>query len=308
MKRDILTFAEINKVELEQLLESTDELKEALSDGHLEKPFKNKSAVLIFEKPSTRTRVSFEIALWQLGVQPIVLNSTDMQLGRGETIEDTGRVLSRYCDIIIIRTFKHENVEKLASSASVPVINALSDMYHPCQALADLFTIREIKGDLKGRKIAYTGDGNNVCHSLLLAAATAGMDMAVAAPSRYMPDRKVVEKAEEIALTNRCSVLVTDDVSLAVKEADVLYTDVWVSMGDEEEALDRIKVLKDYQINEDVLSMANEDAIVMHCMPAHRGEEITSGVMDGQSSVVFEQAENRLHAQKALLKWILGSD
>lgn len=300
-----MTFAEIDSDELDELLDSARALKAGQKEGRADKPLKEKTGVLIFEKPSTRTRVSFEVAFWQLGGLPIVLNSTDMQLGRGETIEDTGQVISRYTDIVVIRSNKHENVTMLAKAATVPVINALSDMYHPCQALADMFTIKEIRGGLRGRKMAYIGDGNNVCNSLMLAAATAGLNISVATPYKYAPDRGVEAKALEIAAKKDSKVIVTEDLAEAVKDADVLYTDVWVSMGDEKEAESRKNELAGYQLNERVLGMAKEDAIVMHCMPAHRGEEITGSVFDGPRSVVLDQAENRLHAQKALLKWLL---
>lgn len=305
LSKDFLTFDELDKADLKALLDKATEIKERLKKGHREKLLDGKSVALIFEKPSTRTRISFEVGLFQLGAHAVVLNGQDMQLGRGESIEDTGRVISRYCDAIVIRTFGQDKLEKLAQAASVPVVNALSDEYHPCQALADMLTIREKKDALEGLNLTYLGDGNNVCNSLMLAAATAGMNITVGCPNEYAPNKKVVKKAREIARENASSVVITDDAMKAAHQADILYTDVWVSMGDEKDARQRVSVLQPYRINEEIMSVASVDAIVMHCLPAHRGKEIDAEVLEGPNSVVFDQAENRLHAQKALLVELL---
>ena len=259
---------------------------------------------LIFEKPSTRTRVSFEVGVVQLGAHPLVLSSAELQLGRGETIEDTGRVLSRYVDAIVLRTFEQERLEVLAGAATVPVVNSLSEFEHPCQALADLFTIRERLGGPGGRTLAYLGDGNNVAHSLLLAGAKAGMTVRVATPPGFEPIPQVVQRAMEIAAETGGAVNVTSDPVDAVAGADVLYTDVWASMGREAEADERSLVFQSYQLNQKLVEIAGDGVIVMHCLPAHRGQEITAEVIDGPHSVVWDQAENRLHTQKALLLFL----
>lgn len=261
---------------------------------------------MIFEKPSTRTRVSFEVAISEAGGTPIVLSASDMQLGRGETIEDTGRVLSRYVQAIVLRTFDQERLEVLAGAADAAVINALSDFEHPCQILADLLTVREHKGPLAGLTLAYLGDGNNVTHSLLLGGAKMGMRIQVATPPGYEPIPQVVERAEEIAAETGGSIFVSNDPAAGAAGADVLYTDVWASMGQEEEAIERKLVFPSYIIDADAVARADSNAIVMHCLPAHRGEEIAADVIDGPRSVVFDQAENRLHTQKALLIWALS--
>jgi ornithine carbamoyltransferase len=265
-----------------------------------------RSAALIFEKSSTRTRVSFEVGIAQLGGHPLTLSASDLHLGRGETIEDTGRVLSRYVDVIVLRTFEQERLEVLAEAASVPVINSLSDFEHPCQALADLLTIREHLGDLAGRVLTYVGDGNNVAHSLLLAGAKAAMTVRVATPIGFEPIPQVVDRAAEIAAESGGSIEVGTDPMTAAKGAHVLYTDVWASMGQEGEAEERALVFRPYQLNGSLIEVADPDVIVMHCLPAHRGEEIADAAIDGERSVVFDQAENRLHTQKALLVFLLG--
>jgi ornithine carbamoyltransferase len=264
-----------------------------------------RSVALIFEKPSTRTRVSFEVAVHQQGGHAVVLDGARMQLGRGETIEDTARVLSRYVGAIVLRTAGHDRLTRLASAATVPVINALSDLAHPCQALADLLTIRQHRGATDGFTLTYLGDGNNVAHSLLLAGASAGMHVRVATPPGYEPLPQVVADAEKVAADNGGSVLVTTDPRGACEGADGLYTDVWVSMGQESEAAERRLPFVPYTLDEAKVALAAPDALVMHCLPAHRGEEITAGVVDGPQSVVFDQVENRLHAQAALLGWLV---
>jgi ornithine carbamoyltransferase len=262
------------------------------------------TVALIFEKPSTRTRVSFEVGVVQLGAHPLVLSATDLQLGRGETIEDTGRVLSRYVDAIVLRTFEQERLEVLAGAASVPVVNSLSDFEHPCQALADLLTIQERLAPA-GRVLTYLGDGNNVAHSLLLAGTKMGMTVRVATPPGFEPIPQIVHRAEEIAAETGGAVEITYDPEAAAVGAHVLYTDVWASMGQEEGSDERALVFPAYQLNEKLVVLADPEVLVLHCLPAHRGQEITAEVMDGSRSVVWDQAENRLHTQKALLLRLL---
>lgn len=306
--KDFLTFAELNPEELAVILTNAAVLKNELKQGYQKKILEGKSVALIFEKPSTRTRISFEVGLYQLGANPIVLNAAEMQLGRGETIEDTGKVIARYCDAVVIRAYEQAKLEALAGASPVPVVNALSDSFHPCQALADLLTIKENRGALADQKIAYLGDGNNVLNSLLYAAATAGMEIATACPKEFSPDHKVVEKARAIAAGTGGSVQITTDAMKAAKNADVLYTDVWVSMGDEGERTQRMSALRPYRINKEVVSVAKTDALIMHCLPVHRGEEIEGEILDGPHSVVLDQAENRLHAQKALMVFLLNKE
>ncbi|MGH2699134.1 MAG: ornithine carbamoyltransferase [Actinomycetota bacterium] len=306
-KRDYLSVDDLSTEELTTLLDDAGAVKkkpqartDALAGRHV---------ALIFEKPSTRTRVSMEVAVTGLGGTAIVLRSDELQLGRGETIEDTGRVLSRYVDAIAVRTFGQERVEALASGATVPVINLLTDQSHPCQALADLLTIREhVDEDPKEISVAYIGDGNNVAHSLLLAGAQSGMDVRIASPVGYQPDPDIVERAKLIAAHTDGRVTVTDLVAEAAGGADVLYTDVWASMGQEAESDARAEVFERYQLNEEVVALASPGVVVMHCLPAHRGEEISAGVMDSNRSLVWDQAENRLHTQKALLIWLLSQE
>ena len=266
-----------------------------------------RSVAVIFEKPSTRTRLSFEAGIADLGGHPIILDARSTRLGRGETIEDTARVLSRYVSAIVIRTFGQDRIERLAEAASVPVVNALTDYAHPCQALADLQTIRERKGGLAGVTMAYLGDGNNMAHSLLLAGALAGMHVRVASPPGFEPIEQVVRRASEIAVATGGSVEVTTDPLAAADGADVLYTDVWASMGQEAEAASRLLVFQPYILDQRVVDAADDDVVVLHCLPAHRGEEIAAEVIDGPHSAVFDQAENRLHAQKALLAFLLAA-
>jgi ornithine carbamoyltransferase len=264
-----------------------------------------KTLGLFFEKPSTRTRVSFEAGMNQLGGQSIFLSVMDIQMRRGETVADTARVLSRYLDGLVIRCYEHHAVEEWARNATIPVINGLTDLHHPCQVLSDLFTIREKKRRWKGVKIAYVGDGNNVANSLLEGAAIMGMAISVACPHGYEPDASIVEWSRERAERTGASIEIVRDPFVAVKGADVLYTDVWTSMGQEKEQARRIKVLGPYQLNGRLLAAAHPDALVMHCLPAHRGQEITADVLDGPQSVVLDQAENRLHVQKAILTRLL---
>jgi len=301
-KRDFLSVDDVSPEELAALLDGADRHK---ADRRPRATLAGRTVALVFEKPSTRTRVSFEVAVHELGGYPLPLSGSELQLGRGETMEDTATVLSRYVHAIVLRTFAQENLERLAKAGTVPVVNALSDYSHPCQALADLQTIRERRNRLTGLRLAYLGDGNNVAHSLLFAGAKMGMHVVVATPSGYEPIPQVVRRATEIAAGTGGSVELTHDPSVAAKDADVLYTDVWASMGQELEHGERALIFKPYQLSTDTLDAAASDVVVLHCLPAHRGEEIAAEVMDGPNSAVFDQAENRLHTQKALLSWLL---
>ncbi len=265
-----------------------------------------RSIAMIFEKPSTRTRVSFEVAAWQLGATALYLNWRDLQLGRGETIADTARVLSRYVDGIVARVKEHDKIVELAKYADVPVVNALSDLSHPCQALGDYMTILELKGKLKGLTLAFVGDGNdNVLHSLLIAGAKLGVNIRIASPPQLRPDPQILEKARKEAEYTGAAIEIMEDPVEAVRGADVIYTDVWVSMGQEDIREEKIRLLKPYQVNEKLLSYASDRVLFMHCLPAHRGEEVTDEVMDGSHSAVWDQAENRLHIQKAILALLI---
>jgi len=303
MERDYLSVDDLTPEELTALLDLSAKLK-AQPEGYADR-LHGKAVAMVFEKPSTRTRVSFEVAISSAGGHAVPLLSAELQLGRGETIEDTGTVLSRYCDAIVLRTFGQERLEALAAGASVPVVNSLSDYEHPCQILADLLTVIERKADPAGRVLAYLGDGNNVAHSLLLGGAMLGMRIRIATPTGFEPIPQVVERAGEIASESGGSVDVGNEARTAAEGADVLYTDVWASMGQEREHDERVLVFTPFRLDADTLSRAARDAIVMHCLPAHRGEEITDEVIDGPHSVVWDQAENRLHTQKALLLWLL---
>ncbi|MBO8173173.1 MAG: ornithine carbamoyltransferase [Bacillaceae bacterium] len=303
--RDFLTLADFTEEELSYLLDLAARLKAIQHSGATFQPLKGKTLGMIFEKSSTRTRVSFEVGIYQLGGQGMFLSSRDLQLGRGEPISDTAQVLSRYLDGIMIRTFSHKDVEQLAAHSSVPVINGLTDEYHPCQVMADLQTIQEQKGQLKGLKLAFVGDGNNMAHSLLLGAATFGVDIYMASPEGYQPDPKVVELAKKRAEKYGSRVVITDDPKEAAQNADVIYTDVWASMGQEDEQEERAKTFAPFQVNAELVQLAKPDYVFMHCLPAHRGEEVTADVIDGDHSVVFDQSENRLHAQKAIMASIM---
>ena len=305
MERDYLSVDDLSPEELAGVLDLSGKVK--AHPGDVADALRRRSVAMIFEKPSTRTRVSFEVAIASTGAHPVVLSSQELQLGRGETIEDTGRVLSRYVDAIVLRTFEQERLELIASAASVPVVNALSDFEHPCQCLADLLTIREIKGELAGRTLTYLGDGNNVTHSLLLGGAKTGMHVRVATPPGFEPIPQIVQRATEIAEGTGGSVLSTNDPREAAAGADVLYTDVWASMGQEAESDERALVFPAYRLDQEKVDVARPDVTVLHCLPAHRGQEITGEVIDGPHSAVWDQAENRLHTQKALLLWLLGA-
>ncbi len=295
MPRHFLTASDITREEFHSLIDFAIAIKRnPLLAGS---PLENRNIALIFEKPSTRTRVSFEVGVRQLGGNPLVLNGNELQLARGETPEDTAQVLSRYVDGIVIRTYSHENLKRLAAASLVPVINGLSDSYHPCQALADFVTIRENRKTFSGLKLVFMGDGSsNVCHSLLMAAVYTGAQVTVACPKEYMPSEEIFRFAQ----SQGARINIEHDVKRACAGADVLYTDVWVSMGQENIKEQKIAALKPYQLNEEAQSVARKDHLVMHCLPAHKGEEITEGTFDSMNSVIFDQAENRLHAQKAL--------
>lgn len=298
--RDLLSLADLSAEEVQELLQLAAQLK-----SRQLKPQCNKVLGLLFYKASTRTRVSFSVAMYQLGGQVIDLNTSTTQVSRGEPVEDTARVLDRYLDILAIRTFEQEQLETFAHYAKIPVINALTDLEHPCQILADLLTIQECFGNLAGLTLTYLGDGNNVAHSLLIGCALVGMNVKIATPTEFKPNAEIVEKALAIA-GGKTEVIVTEDAQAATKGTHVIYTDVWASMGQEAEANSRIPVFQPYQVNEQLLSIADPGAIVLHCLPAHRGEEITNAVMEGSQSKVWDQAENRMHAQKALLASLLG--
>lgn len=293
-------------MDIKSVLDLGLQIKDPKNSAKYNNILNNKSMAMIFEKSSTRTRVSFEVAMTQLGGHSLFLSPKDLQLARGETVADTARVLSRYVDIIMYRANEHKIMQELAAHADVPVINALDNKEHPCQIVADLLTIIELKNTLKGINFAYVGDGNNVCNSLLVGAAMVGMNMTAGCPEGYLPDSEIQRKAQELAIKNNCLSRITTDPEDAVKDCDVIYTDVWVSMGDEDEHLKRQEIFKPYQINKNLLSKAKPDCIVMHCLPAHRGQEITDEVIDSAQSVVFDQAENRLHAQKAIILYLLG--
>ena len=304
--RDLLTLQELSRRELEYVFELTKELRARSAVGDLPNILSGKSVAMIFQRPSTRTRVSFEVAIRQLGGHPIYLSWGDLQLARGETIADTAKVLSRYVNAIVARVSRHSDLEEFAREASIPVINALSDRFHPCQVVADLFTILEHKGYLDGLKLAYVGDGTNVCNTLLIGCTKVGMDISVACPKGYEPDPQAIKWAEANAEETGATIEIVRDPIRAVEGADVVYTDTFVSMGVEAEREKRLKVfLPKYQVSLELMSKASPDAIFMHCLPAHRGEEVTKEVIDGPMSVVFDQAENRLHTQRALLALIV---
>jgi ornithine carbamoyltransferase len=301
--RDLLSMTDLSAAETLALLQLAADLKQ----GKI-KPLCRKNLGLLFYKASTRTRVSFFAAMSQIGGQVIDLNTGSMQIGRGEPLGDTARVLDRYLDVLAIRTFAQADVETFARHAQIPIINALTDLEHPCQVLADLQTIQESFGKLAGLKLAYCGDGNNMAHSLMLGCATVGMDISIAAPADFMPNLDLVDRAKSIAAISGTQVLVTTSPQAAVSGAHVVYTDVWASMGQEAESVDRMPIFQPYQVNRELLTLADAEAIVLHCLPAHRGEEITDEVLEGNRSRVWDQAENRLHAQKALLVSVLGTD
>lgn len=282
------------------------DLASKIKAGEVEdKPLEGKTLAMIFQKSSTRTRVSFDVGMYQLGGRAIFLSSNDLQMGRGEPISDTAKVLSRFVDGIMIRAIKHSDVEQLAKYADVPVINGLTDLEHPCQVLADMLTIKEHLGNWEGKKICFVGDGNNVSNSLLLIAPLLGMDMSMACPKGYEPDENILKIANEYASENDTEITITDDIGVALENVDAVFTDVWVSMGDEAEKAQREKDFAPFQVNNDLMSLANDGAIFLHCLPAKRGQEVTSDVIDGPQSVIYDEAENRMHAQKAVLYYYM---
>lgn len=303
--RDVLSLYDFTREEIEEFLRATEVLKIRSKMGEVIPILSGKKLGMLFEKPSTRTRISFEVAMYELGGYALYLSSRDLQLRRGETIGDTARVLSRYLDGIMARVYSHKDLVDLAKFASIPVINGLSDKFHPCQILGDLFTIREKKGKLKGLKLAYVGDGNNVCHSLMLGGAKMGMRVFVVSPVELRPDEEITRWAIEDAKRYGGEIVLTDDPVEGVKDADIIYTDVWVSMGQEGEEEKKKAILKKYQVNRELVKYARKDFIFMHCLPAHRGEEVTDEIIDGENSVVFDQAENRLHVEKGILSLVL---
>jgi ornithine carbamoyltransferase len=307
--RDLLTLEELSKTEITGVLDVADILKEERRRGLFRPLLAGKSVALIFQKPSTRTRVSFETGLFELGGHALNLTSSELQLARGETIEDTAKTLSRYVNAIMARVYSHDDAVSLAEAASVPVVNGLSDSHHPCQILGDLQTIRETKGRLQGLKLAWVGDGDNVCNTLLIGCSTTGINIRISTPKGYEPDERVLKKAYRLADHNNSHIELLENPERAVEDADVVVTDTFTSMGTEKQREERIMAFfPRYQVNSELMKKAKSDAIFMHCLPAHRGEEVTSEIMDGPQSVVWQEAENRLHAQKALLCLILLDD
>jgi ornithine carbamoyltransferase len=304
--RDFLQLADYSTDEILYLLQEAKELKALQKQGKPHPYLSGKVLGMIFEKSSTRTRVSFEVGMLQLGGQAIFLSSKDIQLGRGESISDTAKVLSRYVDGLMIRTFSHDSIEEFANCATVPVINGLTDLQHPTQVLADLLTILEHKGQLSGLKLCYLGDGNNnMAHSLMEGATKVGMDISIASPVGFLPNQEITVKVQNMAKNFGTTVTITNDPKEAIKDADVVVTDVWTSMGQEEETSMRLQALQGFQVNEELCKHAKTDFIFLHCLPAHREEEVSGEIIDGPHSVVFDEAENRLHAQKAILKLLL---
>ncbi len=304
--KHLLSLHDWSPEDIEKALTLAAKLKKEQKEGIPHPLLQGKTLGMIFSKSSTRTRVSFEVGMYQLGGHALFLSSNDIQLGRGETIHDTAKVLSRYLDGIMIRTYRQEDVEALAEFGSIPIINGLTDLLHPCQVLADLLTIQEHCGSLKGKKLAYVGDGNNMAHSLLFGGAKCGMEVAVATPAAYKCDEEVVKKAMEDAKETGARIVITEDPKEAVKDADAVYTDTWVSMGQEDQKAEKVKAFSPYQVNDELFALAKKDAIFLHCLPAYRGMEVTDSVIDGPQSVIFDEAENRLHAQKAVLVMAMG--
>jgi ornithine carbamoyltransferase len=306
-QKHLLSLKELSRAEIDEIFSLAAQVKANPADHA--RALSGKSLAMIFQKPSTRTRVSFEVGMYQLGGSAVFLGAQDIQLQRGESLADTARTLSRYCSAIVARVFAHQDVLDLAKHSSVPVINGLSDLLHPCQALADYFTLQELRGGLEGLKLAFVGDGNNVCHELMVGAVKLGLEMVVATPSGFAPNALIVKSAVREAQKARAPVpSVVSDPSLAVTGADAVYTDVWTSMGREAEAEARLQAFQGFSVSPELMAAAKPDAVFMHCMPVHRGEEVAAEVVDGPQSVVFQQAENRLHVQKALLMLLLGAE
>lgn len=304
--KDFVSIHDLTVEETRQILKTTEQMKLRWKSGERDRPLAGKTLGMVFSKPSTRTRVSFEVGVWQLGGYALYLGAGDLQLGRGETIYDTGQVLSRYLDGIMIRTFDHQNVVDLAEAATVPVINGLTDLLHPCQGLTDIYTVYEKLGHLKGVKLVYVGDGNNVAHSLMFAGAKTGMHVVVATPPGREPDVKIVDLARQDAEATGAAIELTNNLQAAISGAAVIYTDTWTSMGQEAEREKKIVELSPYQVNPELMKATGvRGTLFMHCLPAHRNEEVTDEVMDGPHSVVFDQAENRLHVQKAIMALVM---
>jgi ornithine carbamoyltransferase len=303
MKKDFLALSQFSKAELDAIFLLSKELKAKQKSGVEHHLLKGKTLAMIFEKSSTRTRISFEVGMYQLGGHPLFISGKDSQMGRGEPIKDTARVIARYCDGVMIRTFAQETVEEFARHASIPIINGLTDLHHPCQIMADIFTVIEHRGDYKGLKFAWIGDGNNMANSWIEAAAILGFDLTLACPEGYDPDAKVLQWARA---NGSSKIVVTRDPKEAAKDADVLNTDVWASMGQEQEQKIREKAFVGFQLNEEILDLARGNAMVLHCLPAHRGEEITDDVIEGPHSAVWDEAENRLHVQKAIMATLMS--
>jgi ornithine carbamoyltransferase len=305
MKKDLLAISDLTSKDIEKIFKRTAAVKKMQKQGKIHHPLKRKTLGMIFEKSSTRTRVSFEVGMYQLGGQALFLSPTDLQMGRGETIADTARTLSRYLDGIMIRTFAQKTVEELARYATVPIINGLTDLHHPCQALADLFTLLERKGKLKGLKLAFIGDGNNVANSLIQSCVRTGMHFSIASPKGYALSPAIISGEQTEAERTGSIIDVSEDPVRAAREADVLYTDVWASMGQEAEHAKRIRDFQGFQVNAELMKAAKKGALFMHCLPAHREEEVTTEVIDGPRSVIFDEAENRLHVQKAIMESLM---
>ncbi len=299
MKKDFLSIHDLTRYEFFELMDETKKIKDDPDDYR--KKLKNQVLAMVFEKPSLRTRMTFEVGMLELGGKAIYLSPNEIQIGKRETVEDVAHNLERWVDGIMIRTFAHDNVIRLAKASSVPVINALTDLLHPCQAMADFFTLLEHKGNISKIKLAWVGDGNNVCHSLMFAAAKAGCKMSAAVPKGYEPNSEIVKLAREDGQGSEFELTVTNDAAEAVRGADAIYADVWTSMGQEAEKEARLKLFAPYQVNEALMSKAKDDCVFMHCLPAHRGEEVSAEVFDGPRSIVYDEAENRLHAQKAIM-------
>lgn len=299
--KHLLTVTDLNSEEINNIFKYTVNLKKLQKKEKKHHILKGKTLGMIFEKSSTRTRVSFETGIYQLGGSGLFLNKNDIQIGRGETIADTARVLSRYIDGIMIRTFEHSKIEELAKFSSIPVINGLTDTYHPCQAFTDFFTIYEREKNIKNINFTHIGDGNNMAHSLLLCGALLGVNIAIATPENFAPEKKIIDKAKEISEISGSKIIITTDINEASENADYISTDVWASMGQESEAAERKEIFKDYKISQKLIDDKTNNAKVMHCLPAHRGEEIDEDVIESENSIVFDQAENRLHVQKAIM-------
>ena len=303
--RDFISIHDCTREEVDQILKTAEMLKIRQKAGETYQPLKGKTLGMIFQKASTRTRISFEVAMWQLGGYALFLSAGDLQLKRGETIADTARVLSRYLDGIMIRTFDHSDVTTLAEYADIPVVNGLTDLLHPCQVMADLFTIQEKKGRLEGLKLTYVGDGNNMANTLMHGGAKVGMHVTIACPKGYEPNPEMVAQAREDAKETGARIEVVNDPFEGVGRSDVVYTDVWASMGQEQEHAERVKVMGPYQVNSKLMAAAKPNAIFLHCLPAHRGEDVTDEVIDGPQSAVWDEAENRMHVQKAILALVM---